>query len=97
MAGLTNNSNLLTAANQLIQAINDLTDKVGVTDVSSITDAIEAQTTMLETRSIAETEAQNTNFSDLVESVGSVSINVDTSGLVSAIQSCCSNINTKLG
>lgn len=97
MAGLTDNQNLLSAANQLIKAVNDLADKVGVTDISSIADAIEAQTTMLETRSVAETEAQNTNFADLVESVGSVSVTVDTSGLVNAISTCCSNINSKLG
>lgn len=31
-----------------------------------VTDAIEAMTTMLETRSVAETTAQNTNFNDLI-------------------------------
>ncbi len=100
MAGSTDNSNLLAAANQIIVALNDISSLLSGGDNEALTrigDAIEAQTTMLETRSIAETEAHNTNFASLVESVDGISLNVDASGLVSAIQSCCTNINSKLG
>lgn len=97
MPGSIDNSNLLDAANQLIKAVNDLADKVSPTDVGLIADAITAQTTMLETRSIAETTAQNTNFTNLIQSVDNVQLSVNLSGLVSAIQSCCANVNTNLG
>lgn len=97
MAGSIDNPNLLSAANQLIKAVNDLADKVNPADVGLIADAITAQTTMLETRSVAETTAQNTNFANLIQSVDNIQLSVNLSSLVSAIQSCCANVNTNLG
>lgn len=97
MGGLTDNTDLLAATNQLIKAVNDLADKVSPTDVGLIADAITAQTTMLETRSVAETTAQNTNFANLIQSVDNVQLSVNLSGLISAIQSCCTNVNNNLG
>jgi hypothetical protein len=43
-------------------------------DTEAIADAIIAQTTMQETRSIAEVTGQNTNFSDLVEAVNGLEL-----------------------
>lgn len=57
----------------IVEAVEALELTCGDTEVNfdtaAIVVAIEAQTTLQETRSIAEVTAQNTNFSDLVEAV----------------------------
>jgi hypothetical protein len=69
-------------------------------DTAAIVDAIEAQTTMQETRSIAEVTAQNTNFSDLVEAVDGLElvancapdVNVDCPPPVVNVQGGCGGV-----
>ncbi len=57
MPGQTDNENHLDAYNQLIAAVND---------IQAATQKLEEIRTVLETRSVAETAAQNTNFNDLI-------------------------------
>lgn len=100
MPGSTDNANLLAAANQIIVALNEISGKLTGADseaLNRIGDAIEAQTTMQEARSVAETEALNTNFGNLVQAVDGISITVDTTSLVNAISACCANLQTQLG
>lgn len=100
MPGSTDNSTILAAANQIIVALNEISTKITGGDgeaLSRIGDLIEAQSTMLEARSVAETEAQNTNFAELIDAVDNINLSVDTGSLVAAIQACCANVNTNLG
>lgn len=97
MTALTDNATILAAANQIIVALNEISSQIsggsGNEALNRIGDAIEAQTTMLETRSVAETEAANTNFSNLTQAVDSI----DTSSIANAISNCCANLQTQLG
>lgn len=139
MPGLTSNTTLLAAANQIIVALNELVAKPSGgggegTDVSQIvaaltfndkglaeyaamletngdtlnenitliSDALEAQTTMQETRSIAEVTALNTNFDNLITSTDTIStrLTVTNSALVdinSTVEDCCVNLQVRLG
>lgn len=90
MPGTIPNQNILDAIDQVIQALNDLATEVSgnIPDLAMIegniqtvgdnlegvSDAITAQTTTQETRSIAEVTAQNTNFSDLVAAINGLSL-----------------------
>jgi len=90
MPGTIPNQNILDSIDQVIQALNDLATEVSgnVPDLTTIegniqtvgdnlegvSDAIVAQTTTQETRSVAEVTAQNTNFSDLVAAINGLSL-----------------------
>src|SRR4030065_2703030 len=90
MPGTIPNQNILDAIDQVIQALNDLATEVSgnIPDLAMIegniqtvgdnlegvSDAITAQTTTQETRSVAEVTAQNTNFSDLVAAINGLSL-----------------------
>src|SRR4030067_2185701 len=90
MPGTIPNSNILDAIDQVIQALNDLATEVGNNapslttleqgvetvgdNLEEISDALTAQTTSKETRSVAEVTEQNTNFSDLVAAINGLSL-----------------------
>lgn len=84
MAGQTPNTTILKAIDQVIEALNDLAANfqpvkppdLGTieTNIGRIGDEIATLNTTVETRSIAETVAQNTNFADLVAAIGQLSL-----------------------
>lgn len=75
MPGLTDNQLAIDALNQAIVALNELVDgSPGDQSVliGDIANNIEAVRTEIETRSVAEVVAQNTNFQDLVGIIGAL-------------------------
>jgi len=106
MPGLTNNTTLLAAANQIIVALNEISSQIVLGDLSdrlapdgqsiyaalgTVGDQIEAQTTAIDT-----------DFSNLVTSTDTISTKLTTtneglSDINSSISTCCVNLKTKLG
>lgn len=137
MPGITTNTTLLAAANQIVVALNELVAKPSGsqgTDVSQIvaaltfnnkglaeyasmletngdtlnenitliSDAIEAQTTLQETRSIAEVTALNTNFDNLITSTDTISTRLTATnsallGINDQLEECCIGLQARLG
>lgn len=80
MPGQTNNTDILNAINQTITALNDLAGEFGgqlatlETNSEAAGDNIESLRSTLETRSIAETTAANTNFAALTSAIGNLAL-----------------------
>lgn len=81
MPGQIPNTNILKAIDQVIKALNDLAANFGAPNSTTIEentgrigDEIVNLNTTLETRSIAATEAQNTNFTGLVAAINGLSL-----------------------
>lgn len=84
MPGQTPNTTILKAIDEVINALNDLAANfqpsqppdftIIETNLEGVGDAVTALNTTIETRSIAETVAQNTNFDDLIAAIGQLSL-----------------------